>query len=113
VHHLCRRISAAEPAASLFFVQSGMVSVKLPSGVRLATLVAGMVVGEMALLDVHRSADAWADTFVQCLELPLGAYQEFRARYPQIGERIVRNLATLLSKRLIQSNTKIELLTSY
>ncbi len=97
----------------MFFVQSGMVSVKLPSGVRLATLSAGMVVGEMALLDVHGSADAWADTFVQCLELPLTAFMEFRARHPQIGERIVRNLATLLSRHLIQANTKIELLTSY
>ena len=33
-----RIIAAGDPASSLFFLLSGMVSVKLPSGVRLATL---------------------------------------------------------------------------
>ena len=105
-------MEADEPASSLFFLQSGMVSVKLPNGVRLATLVAGMVFGEMALLEERRSADVWADTLVECLELPLDAYVEFREKYPQVGERIVRNLAVLLAKRLILANTKIDLLTS-
>jgi glutaminase len=90
-----------------------MVSVKLPNGVRLATLVAGMVFGEMALLEDRRSADVWADTTVQCLELPLAAYAGFRERHAEVGERIVRNLAVLLAKRLIHANTKIDLLTSY
>jgi glutaminase len=108
-----RIIGAEEPASSLFFLQSGMVSVKLPNGVRLATLVAGMVFGEMALLEDRRSADVWADTTVQCLELPLAAYAGFRERHAEVGERIVRNLAVLLAKRLIHANTKIDLLTSY
>ena len=108
-----RIIGAEEPASSLFFLQSGMVSVKLPNGVRLATLVAGMVFGEMALLEDRRSADVWADTAVQCLELPLSAYAGFREKHPEVGERIVRNLAVLLAKRLILANTKIDLLTSY
>jgi glutaminase len=107
-----RIVGADEPASSLFFLQSGMVSVKLPNGVRLATLVAGMVFGEMALLEGRRSADVWADTLVECLELPLDAYVEFREKHPQVGERIVRNLAVLLAKRLILANTKIDLLTS-
>jgi glutaminase len=107
-----RIVGADEPALSLFFLQSGMVSVKLPNGVRLATLVAGMVFGEMALLEERRSADVWADTLVECLELPLDAYAGFREKYPQVGERIVRNLAVLLAKRLILANTKIDLLTS-
>jgi glutaminase len=106
-------IAAGENSSSVFFIESGMVSVKLPSGARLATLTAGMVVGEMALLEEHRSADVWADTSVRCLELPLAAYFRFRDQHPQIGERIVRNLAVLLAKRLILANTKIELLTSY
>jgi glutaminase len=106
-------VGADEPALSLFFLQSGMVSVKLPNGVRLATLVAGMVFGEMALLEDRRSADVWADTLVECLELPLDAYAGFREKYPQVGEHIVRNLAVLLAKRLILANTKIDLLTSH
>jgi glutaminase len=108
-----RIIGAGEPASSLFFLQSGMVSVKLPNGARLATLVAGMVFGEMALLEDHRSADVWADSLVQCFELPLDAYARFREQHPEIGERIIRNLAVLLAKRLILANRKIDLLTSY
>jgi glutaminase len=108
-----RIIGAEEAASSLFFLQSGMVSVKLANGVRLATLVAGMVFGEMALLEDRRSADVWADTLVECLELPLDAYAEFREIYPQVGERIIRNLAVLLAKRLILANTKIDLLTAH
>jgi glutaminase len=108
-----RIVAAGEPASSLFFLQSGMVSVKLPNGVRLATLVAGMVFGEMGLLEEYRSADVWADSLVQCHELPLDSYAGFREKYPQLGERIIRNLAVLLAKRLILANTKIDLLTSH
>jgi len=108
-----RIVEAGEQASSLFFLQSGMVSVKLPNGARVATLVAGMVFGEMALLEDHRSADVWADTSIQCLELPLDVYASFREKHPEIGERIVRNLAVLLAKRLIQANKKIDLLASY
>ena len=56
-----RIIAAAEPATSLFFLRSGVVHVKLPSGVRLATITAGMAFGEMALLETRRSADVIAD----------------------------------------------------
>ena len=108
-----RIVGSGEVASSLFFLQSGMVSVKLSNGARLATLVAGMVFGEMALLEDHRSADVWADTAVQCVELPLDAYTKFREKHPEIGERIVSNLAVLLAKRLMQANTKIDLLTSH
>ncbi len=108
-----RIIGAGERASSVFFLQSGMVSVKLPNGARLATLVAGMVFGEMALLEDQRSADVWADSLVQCFELPLDAYRRFREEHPEIGERIIRNLAVLLAKRLILANRKIDLLTSY
>ena len=46
-----RIIAAGDPASSIFFLLSGMVSVKLPSGVRLASLSHGMVFGEMALIE--------------------------------------------------------------
>jgi glutaminase len=108
-----RIISAGERASALFFLQSGMVSVKLPNGIRLATLAPGMVFGEMALLEEVRTADVWADTASQCLELTLDAYAGLREQHPHIGERIVRNLAALLAKRLILSNAKVSLLTSH
>ena len=108
-----RIIAAGEPASSIVFLQSGMVSVKLPSGVRLASLARGMVFGEMALIEDVRSADVWADTLVTCLELGLDRIDEFCARHPRGGQRIVRNLAMLLAKRLILANTKIDLLSAY
>ena len=108
-----RIIAAGEPASAIHFIQSGMVSVKLASGVRLATLVQGMVFGEMALIEPRRTADVWADTNVQCLELPLEKFAVFRESCPTFGETIMRNLATLLSKRLIWANTKVDLLSGY
>ena len=90
-----------------------MVSVKLPSGVRLASLDEGMEFGEMTLLDEPRTADVWADTNVLCLELPIAEFNRFRNEHPHIAERIARNLAAILAKRLILANAKIDLLSAY
>ena len=108
-----RIISAGEPANSLFFLQSGMVSVKLPSGVRLAALGPGMEFGEMAIIEGQRSADVWADTAVTCLELPLDAFADYRRLHPQIAMKIMRNLSALLARRLILANAKVDLLSAY
>ena len=108
-----RLIVAGSVAESVLFIESGLVSVRLPSGIRVATLSAGMAVGEMALLESSRSADVWADTDVTCLELSLVDFAAFRQRYPDAGERVMANLAKLLAKRLIVANSKIEALASY
>jgi glutaminase len=108
-----RIIRAGEPANSLFFLQSGMVSVRLPSGVRLASLGPGMAFGEMAIIEHHRSADVWADTLVKCLELPLDAFTDYRNLHPQTGLHIMRNLSKLLARRLILANAKVDLLSAY
>ncbi len=108
-----RIIGAGEPANSLFFLQSGMASVKLPSGVRLASLGPGMEFGEMAILDSHRSADVWADTPVKCLELPIDSFADYRRLHPQIALQIMRNLSALLARRLIAANAKVDLLSAY
>jgi glutaminase len=107
-----RIIVGGTASASIFFLQSGMVSVKLPGGVRLATLVPGMAFGEMALVEGHRTADVWADTAVECIELPLERFARFRETHPETGERIMRNLAGLLAQRLGRANTRIDLLSS-
>ena len=108
-----RIIAAGEPANSLFFLQSGMVSVKLPSGVRLASLGPGMEFGEMAILEARRSADVWADTQVKCLELPVDSFADYRKLHPEIALRVMRNLSALLARRLILANAKVELLSAY
>ena len=107
-----RIIAATEPATSLFFLKSGVVHVRLPGGIRLATLTAGMAFGEMALLEAHRSADVVADKSVTALEVPLRDFQRFREQHPRTGERIMRNLAQLLADRLIVANAKASLLTA-
>ncbi len=106
-------LSTARRYNSLFFLQSGMVSVKLPSGVRLASLGPGMEFGEMAIIERQRSADVWADTPVKCLELPLDSFADYRQVHPQIAMKIMRNLSALLARRLIIANTKVDLLSAY
>jgi glutaminase len=108
-----RIVSAGDPANSLFFLQSGMVSVKLPSGVRLASLGPGMEFGEMAIIEQRRSADVWADTAVKCLELPLDTFADYRQLHPQISMKIMKNLSALLARRLILANAKVDLLSAY
>ena len=108
-----RIIRAGDPANSLFFLQSGMVSVKLPSGVRLTSLGPGMEFGEMAIIEDHRSADVWADTPVKCLELPLESFADYRRLHPQIALKIMRNLSVVLARRLIMANAKVDLLSAY
>jgi glutaminase len=105
-------LAAGEAAASLFFLKSGVVHVKLHDGIRLATITAGMAFGEMALLETHRSADVYADAQVTALEVPLADFERFREQNPRVGERIMRNLAQLLAERLILTNSKLNLLTA-
>ena len=90
-----------------------MVSVKLPDGLRLATLVPGTAFGEMALFEKLRTADVWADSAVRCMELPVERFYQFRDSHPQIGEQIMRNLAGLLVRRLGRANRRIDLLSSH
>ena len=107
-----RIIAREDPSDSVFFLQQGMVSVKLVDGVRLATLVPGTAFGELALIAFDRTADVWADNAVRCQRVPLDAFNDFRNRHPAAAERIMRNLAHLLAKRLSQANTKIDLLSA-
>ena len=108
-----RIVTAGDPATSIFFLLSGMVSVKLHSGVRLASLSHGMAFGEMALIENVRSADVWADTPVTCLELGIEQFETYCDHHRPLGRRILRNLARLIANRLIQVNAKVDLLSAY
>jgi glutaminase len=65
------------------------------------------------LLGEQRSADVWAYTNVACLELPIAEFDRFRLEHPEVAERVARNLASILAKRLILANAKIDLLSAY
>jgi glutaminase len=103
-------IAAGDPAASLFFLRSGVVHVTLPDGIRLATLTAGHAFGEMALLETTRSADVFADFSATAFEIALADFERFRAAHPKAGETIMRNLALILAERLIVANARLDLL---
>jgi len=105
-------IAQGDPPDSVYFLQRGMVSVKLSDGVRLATLFPGAAFGEMALVDFGRTADVWADSAVLCQRLSLATLDSFRRRHPAALERIMRNLALMLAKRLGQANVKVDLLSA-
>ena len=105
-------LAATETPHSLFFLRSGVVHVRLPDGIRLATLTAGMAFGEMALLETHRAADVTAEVASTALEIALPAFQQFRDSHPRTGERVMRNLAQLLADRLIVADDKLNLLTA-
>ena len=107
-----RVISTGDTTASLFFLTRGTVKVQLRGGARLATLTAGMVFGEMALLDVRRSADVVAESAVSCVEIPIEAFNRFREAHPRIGERVMSNLELLLAERLIVANNRVNVLTA-
>ena len=109
-----RIIRAGETADSVYFLQSGMVSIMLANGTRLATLGPGTCFGEFALIapNAKRSADVVSDTSVTCLVMPLESYDKLRESWPGACETILRNVASLLSDRLRQANSKIAALTS-
>jgi glutaminase len=106
-------VQEGAPADSIFFLLTGMVSVKLPTGTRLASLSQGMAFGEMGLLEARRSASVVADTRVTCLELRLQDFEDYCRVHPQVGGLVLRNLAQLLATRLRLANAKIDLLTNF
>jgi len=105
-----RILKAGEASPSIFFILEGRVTVRMPSGIRLASLPAGMEFGEQALLGQARVADVWADGVVTCVELTLDDFAAFRKRHPDQAHRIMTNLAEVLSKRLKLANAKIDAL---
>jgi len=103
--------SIGDPADSMFFVMTGSVSVKLPGGVTLSSLSAGMSFGELCLIENARSAEVWADTEVKCLQLKLDIYASFCETHHGCGEKLLLNGARLLTQRLRLANSKVNNLT--
>lgn len=86
-----------EPSDALVLLMRGELSVVLPlpqGGTRrLATLSAGMALGESALLaGGRRSADVVADTEVEVLALTPAAFARLQADCPPLALRLLHNL---------------------
>jgi predicted RND superfamily exporter protein/CRP-like cAMP-binding protein len=70
----------------------------------LAQIVPGEVFGEMALVDSReRSADVIANEDVEVLVLTASDLERLRRRFPRTANKVIYNLAIILSSRLRQS----------
>ncbi|MDQ1430025.1 MAG: glutaminase [Actinomycetota bacterium] len=118
-----RKVAAGEvvfregdQADAIFFVLAGLVSVRLPLGGlgrdrRLATLGAGVAVGEMAFLDEgRRSADVVAEEESVLARLSIEDLRQIGDELPGVLAKFSANLARNLSGRLRRANEQVRML---
>ena len=111
-----RSCSARATTDAIYFVLSGLVSVRLPlvgegRDHRLATLGPGVAVGEMAFLDEgRRSADVVAERDSTLARLSIDDLREIGRTAPQVTAAFSANLARNLSGRLRRANEQVRML---
>ena len=109
-------VRAGDPAAEIFLVTSGSLSVFLrsenQSELRLSTLTAGMTFGEIAYVERSvRTADVRADSDVECRTLTFDSLDSLVATDPELHAKLLRNLLRVVVSRLHSSNAEIAKLT--
>jgi len=107
-------ISAGDEACEMLFLARGSASVFVPLEAggrkRLATFSAGMVFGEMAVIDrAPRSATIVADSEVECDALSLADIERLGASHPGIKIKLLESLSLCLCRRLRTANRKLSL----
>ena len=107
-------IHLGDEAREMFFLAQGSVSVFVPqSGStrrRLATFSAGMIFGEMAMIDgAPRSAMIIADSAVECDVLSLEDFDGLAGTHPVIKIKLLKNLNLSLCHRLRKANRELSL----
>jgi len=107
-------ISIGDAAREMFFLATGSVSVFVPQSEdgrrRLATFSAGMIFGEMALIDgAPRSANIVADTDVECDVLSVADFENLAGTHPVIKIKLLKNLNLSLCHRLRKANRELSL----
>jgi len=107
-------INIGDEAREMFFLARGSVSVFVPQSGdarrRLATFSAGMIFGEMALIDgAPRSAMIVADSEVECDVLSLEEFSKLASFHPVIKIKILKNLNLSLCRRLRKANRELSL----
>lgn len=98
----------------MFFLVRGSVSVFVPQAGdtrrRLATFSAGMIFGEMALIDgAPRSANIVADSEGECDVLSVADFEELAGTHPVIKIKLLKNLNLSLCRRLRKANRELSL----
>ena len=106
-------IRQGDDAKDLYFLDSGRLTAHLESddggpSVRLRTLKAGTVVGELTLyLGTARSATVIADSPSRVYRLPYVALQALEREEPKLAAALHRWLAGLMARRIVDSNRTI------
>jgi CRP-like cAMP-binding protein len=97
-------VRQGEPAEELYLLTRGDLSVYVPvegreHGRRLATMTAGMVLGEVAFLGGGlRTADVVADTSVDAWLLPTDAFRTIREEQPEVAAALLENLFRIVAR---------------
>jgi glutaminase len=110
-----RLLRQGDASDGLYLLLQGdvSVSVDVPPGRRrrLATLSAGMTIGELALVDRGpRSADVYADTAATCLFLPLDAFDELSHSHPSIKIKLLQTLVRTAARMVARLNDELSTL---
>ena len=110
-------IRTGDASDTLYVLIDGQVDILLRIGydtdgpdrrTRLATLMPGTMLGEMALLSgAPRSADAVARTQVRCLVIETAAVDQIRQDHPDAAYALMRAVATHLARNLRLANETI------
>jgi glutaminase len=105
-------IHAGDDASEMFFLARGSVSVFIPLETggrkRLATFSAGMIFGEMAIIDrAPRSAMILADSQVICDALSVDDFDRLGGTHPAIKIKLLEGLSLCLCQRLRTANRKL------
>ncbi len=112
-----RIIQAGQAPDHVYLLTRGEVSVsiELPGEKRkrLSTLPAGMVFGEMALIErAPRSADVIALTPTTCYALPIAAFDRLQEHRPALQMQLLTNLLRHVSGTLRRLTEAVSVLTS-
>lgn len=102
----------ADPGDSIYFVETGRVTVALSVGegrtLRLRSFGAGTIVGEMAVYTgARRSADVVADEPTVVLRLALATLKRLESDDPALAARMHKFVARVLAARLVAANEQI------
>jgi glutaminase len=110
-----RVIEIGADACEVFIIVRGLISARLPlpdgSFRRLATFSAGMVFGELAVIDgAPRSAEIVADSDVECDVLSVATFQRLSETHPRIKITMLQNMTLMLCRKLRKANRELGVL---
>jgi glutaminase len=104
-------VRAGDPADGVYLLMHGRVSITVDGTagrLRIATVSPGMVFGELAVIDRSpRTADARADTPIECLVLSAAALDRLRDTDPSIAIHILQNLLRGVHRMVRRSNEEL------